>query len=217
MATILLLEDDTALNDTICEFLQDNGHNVLAVYDGEDAQDKIYEENIDILLLDVNVPGIDGFELLRLERQKGNQTPAIFITSMDSVDDVEQGFKSGGNDYIRKPFSLKELLLRIENLIKAKPNEPVQIAKDIIYNSQIKTLFVKDKEIKLQNKEAILFELLLQKKDEIVQHDLISKTLWSYNEEPSGQAIRTYIKNIRKYLGKDSIVSYKKLGYKFTL
>ncbi len=217
MATILLLEDDTALNETICEFLEDNNFKVISVYDGEDAQDKIYEENIDILLLDVNVPGLNGFELLKSEREKGNETPAIFITSMDSIDDVEKGFKNGGNDYIRKPFSLKELLLRVENLLKTKLNGPIQITQDINFDKEINTIFVGKDEIKLQNKEANLLELFLQNRDKIVHHELILQTLWRYDEMPSSQAIRTYIKNLRKYLGKESIVSYKKLGYKFTL
>lgn len=217
MATILLLEDDDTLNETICDFLQDNGYEVITTFDGEEAQDKIYENRVDCLLLDVNVPNINGFDLLKFEREKGSEIPAIFITSMDSVDDVEQGFKSGGNDYIRKPFSLKELLLRIENLISNRPNEAIEITKHISFDIQSNSLCVKGDDIKLQNKESLLLELFLKNLDKIVQHQMIIDTLWRYDETPSEQAIRTYIKNLRKYLGKQSIVSYKKLGYKFTI
>lgn len=217
MINILLLEDDISLNETICEFLEDNGYKVIPTYDGEEAQDQIYENRVDILLLDVNVPNINGFELLKQEREKGSLVPAIFITSMDSVDDVEQGFKSGGNDYIRKPFSLKELLLRIENLIKLKPKEPIKINDDINFNQETNSLNLKNESIKLQYKESLLLELFLKNIDKIVHHQTIMDTLWDYSEAPSEQAVRTYIKNLRKYLGKKSIVSYKKLGYKFTI
>lgn len=214
--TILLLEDDITLNETITEFLQENDYKVISALDGEEAQDKIYENKIDLMLLDVNVPNINGFELLKNERKNENQTPAIFITSMDSVDDVEKGFLSGGNDYIRKPFSLKEMLLRIENLLKQKPSGKVQINQNIEFDINSHALHVKGKEYTLQNKEALLLKLFVENTEKIVNHNVIYDTLWNYDETPSDQALRTYIKNLRKYLGKESIVSFKKLGYKFT-
>ncbi len=217
MPKILLLEDDITLNDTIKEFLEDNSYDVICVYDGEDAQDKIYENRIDLLLLDVNVPFVNGFELLKQERGRGNETPAIFITSMDSVDDVERGFVSGANDYIRKPFSLKELLLRIENLLKDKLQTLYKINENISFDKAQNTLHVGDETCILQNKEALLLSLFLEHKSKLLPHSLINDTLWGYDEMPSDGALRTYIKNLRKYLGKESIVSFKKLGYKFTL
>lgn len=216
MGIILLLEDDTTLNDTITEFLQERNYEVTAVYDGDEAQDKIYENRYDLLILDVNVPGVNGFELLQNERKKGNETPAIYITSMDSVDDVEKGFLSGANDYIRKPFSLKELLLRIENILKQKPNENIEVYEDCVFTPSTNTLQVGKERYILQNKESLLLKLFLDNKEQIIHHETISSTLWVYNEKSSDQALRTYIKHLRKYLGKEKIVSYKKLGYKFT-
>lgn len=214
--TILLLEDDVTLNETIRDFLEENGFSVICAYDGEEAQDKIYENKIDLMLLDVNVPNLNGFELLKEERNQDNKTPAIFITSMDSVDDVEKGFLSGGNDYIRKPFSLKEMLLRIQNLLKQKPSGKVEISKNIEFDLNTNTLYLEDGEHILQNKEALLLKLFIENKEQILNHDMIFDTLWGYDETPSDQALRTYIKNLRKFLGKRRIVSFKKLGYKFT-
>ncbi|PID47785.1 MAG: two-component system response regulator [Proteobacteria bacterium] len=216
MPKILLLEDDVTLNETIKEFLEDNSYEVVCVYDGEEAQDKLYEENVDLMLLDVNVPHINGFKLLRQERDRGSKVPAIFITSMDSVDDVEKGFLSGGNDYIRKPFSLKELLLRIENLIKQKLKDVYEISEHIRFDKTQNTLYVNSDKFILQNKESLLLKLFCEQKGKIVPHSLILDTLWKYDEMPSDGALRTYIKNLRKHLGKKSIVSFKKLGYKFT-
>lgn len=218
MLTILLLEDDITLNETITEFLEEKGYKIIQTYDGEDAQDKIYENKIDLLLLDVNVPNINGFKLLKEERDKGNETPAIFITSMDSVDDVEKGFGSGGNDYIRKPFALKELLLRVENLTKTNTlaEEKVKIDENIYFDCSSNTLHVNQDTHTFQNKEAELLKLFLSQKEKILPHHLIMETLWGYDESPSDAALRTYIKNLRKFIGKERIVSFKKLGYKFT-
>jgi len=107
-AKILLLEDDANLNDTITDFLEDNGYFV----------DSVYESKYDLLLLDVNIPGVDGFTLLKEARENDVVAPSIFITSLDGVDDLERGFKSGCDDYIRKPFVLKELLIRVETLLR---------------------------------------------------------------------------------------------------
>jgi len=118
LSKILLLEDDANLNETVTEFLEEQGYDVVSVYNGDEAQEKIYESQYDLLLLDINVPGINGLDLLNESRKEGVSTPAIYITSMDTVDDLERGFKSGCDDYIRKPFALKELQIRVDTLLK---------------------------------------------------------------------------------------------------
>ncbi len=115
---LLLLEDDLTLSETVVDYFEEKGFEVVAVYDGDEAQEIIYEQKFDLFLLDVNVPSINGFELLKLVREEGNTTPAIFITSLNSMDSLEEGFESGCDDYIRKPFELKELLLRVQTIIK---------------------------------------------------------------------------------------------------
>jgi len=120
MAKIFLLEDDSSLNETVTEYLEDNGYDVVSVYDGYDAQEKLYESKYDLLLLDINVPNINGLELLKECRAEGVVAPAIYITSMDSVEDLERGFDSGCDDYIRKPFALKELLNPYRDTFKKK-------------------------------------------------------------------------------------------------
>ena len=115
---ILLLEDDLSLSQTIIDYLEDQGFQAIPVYDSEEAQTMIYEKQFDIFLFDVNVPLLNGFELLKLIRKQNNLTPCIFITSLNSMDNLEEGFNSGCDDYIRKPFALKELLLRVQTLLK---------------------------------------------------------------------------------------------------
>ncbi len=216
---VLLLEDDVILNETITEFLEDNGYDVVSVDDGYDAMDKAYEDNFDILLLDVKVPSISGFDLLDELRNKGVKTPAIFITSLNSIDDLTKGYDSGCDDYIKKPFVLKELLIRIEALIKRDffhtKNNLIEIDENIKYDIDANALFVDNKEVSLNKKESKLLKLFLQNSNQVLSHERIYDSLWSFDESYSESALRTYIKNLRKILGKEKIVSLKKQGYKF--
>ena len=215
---ILLLEDDINLSETIEEFLYDEGFEVACVYDGISAEEKIYEQKFDLLLLDVNVPGINGFELLKKIREEGNETPAIFITSLNSTDDLSDGYDSGCDDYIRKPFALKELLLRVQTILKRgffhKKENKVTIKDNIYYNLDNNELIKDDKKVVLNNKEDKLLRLFLKYQNQIISHEKIYETLWDYDETYSDSALRTYIKNLRKIVGKESIESIKKLGYK---
>ncbi len=215
---ILLLEDDYNLSETVCEYFEEEGFDVVCVYDGDDALSKIYEQNFDLLLLDVNVPKKSGFEVLKEVRAIGKTTPAIFITSLNSMSSLEEGFTSGCDDYIRKPFELKELQLRVQTLIKkefSKKNEVVEISPNVTFNTISNELKSNNEEIKLNLKELKLLKFFLQNPNELLSHDRIYDFVWDYDEEYSDNSLRTYIKNLRKILGKDKIVSFKKLGYRF--
>jgi two-component system, OmpR family, response regulator len=218
---LLLLEDDLNLNETISDFLDDSGFDVHSVYSGEDAQNSIYENNFDLLVLDVNVPAPSGFELLAQARKEGNQTPAIFLTSLNGMDDVEKGFDVGCDDYIRKPFALKELLLRIQTILKRnfshQESDRQTLTEALSYDINNQTLYLNDQAVSLHQKEQKLLQLFLQHKNEPLTHETIMSHLWTYDEEPSDLSLRTYIKNLRKILGKDSIESIKRYGYKFSL
>lgn len=216
---LLLLEDDPNLSESVCEYLEDQGYEVLCVYDAASAEDALYEQKFDLLLLDVNVPGGDGFSLLKASRGEGNATPAIFITSRNAMSDVEEGFESGGDDYLRKPYELKELLLRIQTILKRgffhHPAQTLTLAEGITYDVEHQVLTIGGKEQPLQNKEHKLLKLFLQHKNELLSHEVIMEHLWEYDETPSDGSLRTYIKTLRKLLGKDAIVSHKRLGYQF--
>ena len=115
---ILLLEDDLQLSDTVKQYLEYQGYEVVTAYDAHEARDRLYETHIDLMLLDIKVPYQNGFDLLAALREEGDTTPAIFITSLHSIENVTRGFDVGGDDYVRKPFALKELLVRIESLLR---------------------------------------------------------------------------------------------------
>ncbi len=218
---VLLLEDDIALNETISEYLEEIGYEVDVVEDGEEALDKIYEKCYDILLLDVNVPHLNGFDLLKEVRDRDVKTPAIFITSLNSVDDLSKGYDSGCDDYIRKPFALKELEVRMESILKrdyfhANNTDKIDIDDNIYYDVDKNSLFIDGEEQQLNKKEARLLKLFLKNQNRIISHEKIYDTIWDYDETYSEASLRTYIKNLRKLIGKEKIVSIKKQGYKFT-
>lgn len=215
---ILLLEDDLTLNETISDYFVELGFEIISAYDGEEALSYIYESNFDLLLLDINVPNKNGFEVLKEIRDQGNKTPAIYITSLNSIDSLEKGFNSGCDDYIRKPFELKELFLRVNTILKrelSNRNEIILIDENISYNPISNELKKDGQDIKLNLKELKLFKLFLQHPNELLSHEKIYDYVWEYDEDYSDNSLRTYIKNLRKILGKDKIVSLKKLGYRF--
>lgn len=216
---VLLLEDDLTLNETIIDFLEESGFDVDAIYDGEEANARIFESTYDIFLLDVNVPFLNGFELLKSCRESGIKTPAIFITSLNSIDSFERGFESGCDDYIRKPFELKELLIRIQTILKREyfhiNESKINIYDDFYFDTDNSILYQNDEEKKLKLKEMKLLKLFLKHQNELISHEVIYDYLWDYEEEPSETSLRTYMKNLRKVLGKDRIISVKKLGYRF--
>jgi two-component system, OmpR family, response regulator len=218
-ANILLLEDDLGLSETLCDYLVSLGYNVEAVYDGNEAETALYERRYDLLLLDVNVPGPNGFELLREHRKKGLETPAIYMTTRNGVEDLETGYQSGGDDYLRKPFELKELALRIESMLRRNyyhaSDTMLNISDTIRYDTATNTLHVEGKTVALSEKEARLLKLFVQRRGELLVHEVIMEHLYDFDETPSETALRTYIKNLRKLLGKDAIVSHKRLGYQF--
>jgi len=219
-AKILLLEDDANLNETITEFLEEQGYEVEGCYEGYEAEEKLYESKFDLLLLDVNTPGMNGFDVLKNARERGVSAPAIYVTSLNSVEDLEKGYTSGCDDYIRKPFVLKELQIRMETLLKREfyheKKQYIDLGDSIKYDIQANTLLSHGKPISLGNKESRLLKLFMKSRDEVLSHERIYEHLWDFDEEPSDTALRTYIKNLRKIIGKDRIVSIKKQGYKFT-
>ncbi len=213
---ILYLEDDVNLSATVEEFLDDEGFDVVCVYDGEEALEVLYSQNFDMLILDVQVPKLNGFELLKTLRESNIQIPAIFTTSLNSIDDLSFGYDVGADDYVKKPFLLKELLLRIKALLKREyksKDDTVNIDSNIIYNINLQQLTIDNETFILNHKESELLKLLIKNKNSCVSFETIYETIWSYDEVHSEQSLRTYIKNLRKLIGKDKIKSIKKQGY----
>ncbi len=215
---ILLLEDDIELNDTVTSFLTHEGFEVTQSFDANDAKEKIFESSFELWLFDVKVPFQNSTELLKELRQEGYNTPAIFITSLSGADDVACGFESGGDDYIRKPFALKELKMRIEAVIKrvyGSIQQNIKIDDTFSFDIFEKVLYKDGERISLKPKENTLLALFLQHKNYILTKEMIFDTLYSYGEEPNEGSLRTFVKVLRQHLSKTRIETIKEVGYRF--
>ncbi len=217
---VLLLEDDTLLNEIIEEFLLDLNYEVITTYDGQDALEAIYENSFDLLLLDVNVPSINGLDLLKSLKENSIDIPTIYITSLHTSNDMKNGFDAGADDYIKKPFHLSELELRINNIKRLRQienNGKTKLTNAIEYDFDSKTLLSNETNTRLSKMEAKVFEYLLKNKNKAVSIEEIANNNWVYDEVPTDTTIRTYIKNLRKILGKEKILNIKAIGYKLNL
>ena len=217
MTQILLVEDDETLSELISEYLSEQGYDVTVRADAKAALDTAYERNFDILILDVKLPKGDGFSLLRELRRLGDDTPAIFTTSLNALQDLEIGYKSGCDDYLKKPYELKELLLRIQILLKRKfshvNDEFITLNGGYKFYPSSKTLRQNGQIVNLSNKESELLALFLENKNALLSKETIFEKIWNYGEEPSELSLRVYVKNLRRILGKDAIINRRGDGY----
>lgn len=215
---VLLLEDDMILSEIITEYLETLDYEVCVTYNGVEAEGLVYAQKFDLLLLDVNVPGLNGFEFLKSLRGTGDKTPALFITSLHDSSDVLEGFDAGCDDYLKKPFDLVELEARIENIKRhfhIDEKDCYEISETISYDSGLQTLLVNKEAHKLPKKEAEILAYLLHHKTKTIKTDELIANLWSYEDAPSLATIRTYIKNLRKLIGEEKIITIKGVGYRF--
>ncbi len=181
----------------------------------------LMKANYDLYIFDVNVPAIKGFDLLKMLRDNKDTTPTIFVTSLNDIEDVSKGFESGADDYLKKPFELAELLLRIKNIQKRtftqQRSSLIQIDTDLTFDIETELLNTENGAISLPQKELKLLKHFLQHPNEIVTFDNLYKVMWDYDEEVSSESLRAHIKNLRKHLKKDMIENLRGIGYRFKM
>lgn len=215
---ILLLEDEKLFAKTLYDFLKELNFCVDVAYDGEEALSKSYENHYDLYLFDINVPKLNGIELLKTIRDYGIKVPVIFLTSYKDDKTLDECFLNGCDDYIKKPFKVRELSLRINAVLKrtGRISNQVAISNDCYYDFNSRRVYCGDKYIHLHLKVIQLLELFIENNNNTISTQCIIDRLWSTHEEHSEGSIRLYITKIRKIVGKDKIVSIKKLGYKIS-
>ena len=217
MYKILILEDDTLFANTLEDFLACEEFLVDIAKDGEEALSLNYENNYDLYIFDINVPKINGLELLDQLRTSGDNTPSIFLTSYKDKDTLQQAFLNGCDDYLKKPVDLDELLLRMKALLKRnkKQFEIIKLTETLTFNPLNKRLYENGEDLNLPVKVLELMELFIENRGEIVTKDMIIAKLWATSQEYSEGSIRVYINHIKKlFENKDSISNIKGIGYK---
>ena len=180
---VLLLEDEKVLALSIREFLEDSGYEVTCFSNSDHAYDAIYEGSYDLYLLDVKVPGEqNGFDMLHELRDNGNKTPAIFITSLTDIEDLSRGYECGACDYIRKPFDLAELKLRVEQVVKiqcfSSSDESIALPYDYKYDVKKMKLTHKGETISLAKTETKILELLIKRRGSVVSCEMFWEEVW---------------------------------------
>lgn len=213
---ILLLEDELMLQQAIEEYLCSLGHVVSSFSTGDLALSALEQESFDMLVLDINVPNIDGFELLEYLQKLDIYTPTLFISALIEIEDITKAFSLGAYDYLKKPFHLKELSLRINNITKTlerQKREHIVLSQNYSYSKEYNELRYFSKVQALTKKQTLMLALLCQNIDIVISLDKFRSFVW--NHEPVEDAtMRSEINRFRRVLKEDFIQNIKGIGYK---
>lgn len=220
---ILYVEDELALAYIVRDTLTRNGYLVSHVADGVSAM-KTYEEfNPDLCILDIMLPNIDGYTIGKQIRARNSNLPIIFLTAKDQVADVIKGFQSGGRDYLRKPFSMEELIVRINNLLTLTPkqqeNQIFSIGRYQFYPKKL-MLRCDSRDHKLTYRETEVLQALVANKNEIISKKKLLLDIWGDDSLSNSRNLDVYIAKLRDYLSKDpaiEIITLRSVGYRFNV
>lgn len=223
-AKVLYVEDELFLGKIVRESLESRDFEVIMESDGAKVLDAFKRSNPDICVLDIMLPNKDGFAIADEIRMISEEVPIIFLTAKTQTEDVVKGFSLGGNDYIRKPFSMEELIVRIQNLLRNKPGDSSKIAGGSApigkYTFQVNRQLLSDgkEERKLSFRESELLKLLYENRDKIIDRKDILNLLWGNDSFFNSRNLDVYITKLRSYLREDpslEIITIKGVGYRF--
>lgn len=218
---ILIIEDEYSLADAIAETLKKENFTVEIETDGEEGENKALTNVYDLILLDVMLPSKNGFEILKELRKEKNQTPIIMLTAKSEIYDKLNGLENGADDYITKPFHMKELVARVKVVLKRKvdiENTDILEYEDLKLDIRTGKMKSQNNEIAINGKELDLLEMLLLNKKQIVNRELLANKIWGYNSEAEYNNVEVYVSFLRKKLklikSKVKIKAVRGIGYK---
>lgn len=225
---ILLAEDEIHLHESLKLNLEMEGYSVTSAYTGTDALKKLQQEYINLLILDIMLPEMDGLSVLEAKRVHHSEVPVLILSAKNSGADKVAGLKKGADDYLTKPFHLEELLVRVEKLVMKNLKMQTKDFIEDTYSFGNNTIDFKaqtavtwnGKIIELSKKEAMLLRLLIENKDHVVTREKILQVVWGYNVYPTTRTIDNFILSFRKYFEEDSrnprfFHSIRGVGYKY--
>ena len=223
---VLYVEDELFLGKIVKETLETRGFEVIMESDGADVVRSFEDEQPDICILDVMLPNRSGFELAEDIRKQNDDVPIIFLTAKTQTDDVVQGFRLGANDYIRKPFSMEELIVRIKNALKVKKEEVAPISGDAImigkyqFHLNKQVLANGKEERRLSYRESELVKYLYQNRNTVIDRRELLNHIWGNDSFFNSRNLDVYVTKIRGYLKEDpaiEIITIKGVGYRFVV
>ncbi len=214
MGNVLIIEDDIQLNLVVSEYFKLKGFNTLSIYDGMEAIeaiDNLSNTNISLYVVDINLPNYNGIDILKYIRQTDLQTPIIIITASLEIENFIEAFDNACSEYIKKPFHIKELEIRVNKLLDNE-YKSIYFTDELYFNVNRKTLFFKDKEIELRNKERRFIEILVQNRNKVVPVEVVCDYIWE-GEIKENYPIRQLLADLRKKLPLDIIKTKIRQGY----
>ncbi|ADR34495.1 two component transcriptional regulator, winged helix family [Sulfuricurvum kujiense DSM 16994] len=211
---ILLLEDEQMLSEAIHEYLLSLGHRVELFFDGAEALDALKKETFDLLILDINVPGIDGLDLLEQLHALKIRPPAIYISALVDIEGISRAYDLGCYDYLKKPFHLKELALRIDKVMQscAIPQNHLRLSKSYGYDASTSTLMCDNVTQTLTKRQLQIIDLLARNRGRVVDFDQFRAYVWD-EEYVDNATIRAEVSRFKKSLKEDFIQNIRALGY----
>jgi len=211
---ILLLEDEIMLNESICEYLEEDGHKIETFLDGLQAYESIKENSYDLLILDINVPGIDGLSFLEKIHTLKIHVPAIYISALVDIEDISRAYNLGCYDYLKKPFHLKELSLRIDRvkLEKETPRVHLRLSKNYSYDQEHSLLLFNNEPQVLSKKQSQIIDLLARNRGMVVDFEQFRIYVWDEHIIDNA-TIRAEINRLKKFLQEDVIINVRGMGY----
>jgi len=207
--TILIVEDEEDILDLMEYTLSKEGYDVITCKDTSNVQDVLDEENVSLILMDRNLPGVEGSRYISSLRDQGYNQPVIYVSAKDSSDDIVEGFNSGGDDYLTKPFNLNELKARVKSLIKRTQKvQDFMKYKDIIYNTSNKIFTIDSVDIKLTHLEHDLLLEFMKNKNQLLSRDILLEKVWkdSINKQP--KTVNVAIKRLKERIDPDGSKNY---------
>ena len=221
---ILIIEDEYSLADAVAETLKNEKFNVCIKTNGEDGEDEALTENYDLILLDVMLPKKNGFEILRYLRKEKIKTPIIMLTAKSEIEDKLNGLEHGADDYITKPFSMRELMARIKAVLKRTnhiENTDCLEFGDLSLDLKNAKLKCNNNEIQISGKELELLEQLLLNKNQILSRESLLERIWGFESEAEYNNVEVYITFIRRKLklieSKVNIKAVRGIGYRLEI
>lgn len=225
MLRVLLVEDEENIRETVKLNLEIEGYEVVTAADGRKALKHSQEQHFDVMIVDVMLPEVNGFQVVEQIRLSDRETPIIFLTAKDQAADRIQGLKKGADDYLTKPFVFEELMLRVRRLIERTSKNP-EVKPDLFSFGNSRVNFAtyeaegNQGTFTLTKKEAMLLKLLTDREGEVVSRQQILQSVWGYDVYPSTRTIDNFILSFRKYFEEDPkqpthFLSVRGVGYKF--
>ena len=197
---ILVVEDEVNLNDIIVKKLKLEHYGVDSCFDGKEALDYIFSAEYDVILLDIMLPKLDGFEVLKKIKNKNIKTPVLLLTARDGIEDRVQGLDFGADDYLVKPFAFDELLARIRVLLRRNTDNASNIftLSNLTVNCNSHEVFRDNTSIKLSTREFTILEYMIRNKEKVLSREKIEQHIWDYNYEGGTNVVDVYIRYLRK-------------------